>query len=430
MSSFLQLLRENRNYRYTWMGQVVSEVGDHFNNIAVFSLAVKYRDGGMVVTGVFIARALAVILAGPIAGVLLDRWDRKRVMIASDLVRAAVALSFIYTLQNPSSTLLYVLSALLMVASPFFTSGRAAILPSITTKEQLHTANSLTQTTQWSTLTLGAMSGGLSVAQFGYEWAFFLNAMSFLFSAWSISLLRLPGASFRASRKALTENDVLRPWHEYVEGLRYLKSHPLILGIAVINFGWASGGGAAQVLFSLFGEKVFHRGAAGIGILWGCAGAGLLAGGFLAHWLGHKLSFESYKRTIVACYLVHGCSYIAFSQMKQFSLALLFMAISRCAVAVSSVLNFSQLLRHVSDGYRGRVFSTLETVTWGVMMVSMMAAGLASRSYDVRTIGAVSGVLSSLTAFYWLFLDLAGRLPEPALEGVAPEEVEVHEPNL
>lgn len=430
MAGFLQLLHENRNYRYTWMGQVVSEVGDHFNNIAVFSLAVKYADSGMVVTGVLLARAIPAILAGPLAGVLLDRWDRKRIMIVSDLVRAVVAVGFIYTLYRPSSTLLYLFSALLMVASPFFTSGRASILPNITTKEQLHTANSLTQTTQWTTLTIGTMTGGLSVAHFGYEWAFFLNAISFLFSAWSISLLRLPGGTFRAARKALTENDVVRPWHEYVEGLRYMKAHPLMLGIAVINFGWASGGGAAQILFSLFGENVFHRGAAGIGILWGCAGAGLLVGGFIAHRLGPRLSFDGYKRTVVICYLIHGGTYVVFSQMKEFTLALVFMAISRGAVAVSSVLNFSQLLRHVSDQYRGRVFSTLETVTWGVMMLSMLAAGIASRHYDVRTIGAVSGAVSSLTAFYWLFLNMTGRLPEPAAEGVEPEEVEVHEPTV
>jgi len=428
MSGFLQLLRDNRNYRYMWMGQVVSEVGDHFNTIAIFSLAVQYADSGMVVTGVLLARAIPVILAGPLAGVLLDRWNRKRIMIASDLIRAVVALAFIYTLQRPSSTLLYIFSAMLMVASPFFTSGRASILPAIATKEQLHTANSLTQTTQWTTLTIGTMTGGLSVAHFGYEWALFLNAMSFLFSAWAISLLQLSGGTFRAARNALTENDVVRPWHEYVEGLRYMKAHPLMLGIAVINFGWASGGGAAQILFSLFGENVFHRGAAGIGTLWACAGAGLLAGGFVAHRVGPFLSFTGYKRTVVICYLIHGVAYIVFSQMKEFTLALVFMAASRAAVAVSSVLNFSQLLRHVSDQFRGRVFSTLETVTWGVMMLSMLAAGLASRHYDVRTIGAVSGALSSLTAFYWLFLDSTGRLPEPAREGVDPKEVEVHEP--
>ncbi|MBI3681789.1 MAG: MFS transporter [Acidobacteria bacterium] len=430
MAGFLQLLKENRNYRHTWAGQIVSEVGDHFNNVAVFSLAVQHEDGGLIVSGVLLARAIPMMLAGPLAGVLLDRMDRKRIMIASDLIRAMVAMGFIFTIGAPDSKLLYVLSSLLMFASPFFTSGRSAILPSITTPGQLHTANSLTQTTGWTTLTLGAMLGGLSVTQFGYGWAFFLNAMSFLFSAWSIARLRVPAGASKARRKALTEADVMRPLHEYVEGLDYMRKAPLLLGIAVVAMGWASGGGAAQILFSLFGEKVFHRGAAGIGILWASAGVGLICGGALAHRLSRRLTFDGYKRTLTIAYIIHGGSYIAFSQMGNFALACFFMAVSRAAVGLTSVLNVSQLLRHVSDEFRGRVFATLETLSWSVMMLSMLAAGLASQSFGPRTIGAASGLLSSLTAVYWLSLDLSGRLPEPPEEGVDPEEVEVHEPTV
>src|SRR5581483_10013768 len=88
MVSFQTLVRTNPNYRYTWIGQVVSEIGDHFNNIAVFSLALANTRSGLVVSGVMISRAVPAVLAGPIAGVLLDRMDRKRVMIASDLIRA------------------------------------------------------------------------------------------------------------------------------------------------------------------------------------------------------------------------------------------------------------------------------------------------------------------------------------------------------
>ena len=223
MTKFHTLLRDNRNYRYTWMGQVVSEVGDHFNNIAVFSLAVKMTHSPVVVSGVLLARAIPAVLAGPLAGVTLDRLNRKHVMIASDLIRAVVALCFIFTVNGHSTWLLYGLTALLMVASPFFTSGRSSILPSIATKDELHTANSLTQTTQSSTLALGAFLGGTSVMAFGYEWAFVGNALSFLFSALCISRLFLPGRGFRPQRKDLNETDVVRPWHEYVEGLRYMR---------------------------------------------------------------------------------------------------------------------------------------------------------------------------------------------------------------
>jgi MFS family permease len=428
MSDFTRLLQDNRNYRYTWCGQIVSEAGDHFNNVAVLSLAIQETHSGAVIAAIMLSRAIPAILAGPLAGVLLDRFDRRRIMIASDLVRGVIALGFILAIGYRQTWLLYVLSALLMIASPFFTSGRSAILPSIATEHELHTANSLTQTTGWMTLALGAFFGGTTVARFGYQIAFIFNSLSFFFSAICIANLRSVRGHFRAERRSLDETRVARPWHEYREGLGYMVKTPLILGIALIGVGWASGGGAAQVLFTLFSEIVFRRGAEGLGELWGIAGVGLLIGGVFANWLGKRIRFESYKKTVFFVYLLHGGAYVVFSQMQHWGWALAFMCLSRASVAVSSVLNWSRLLKHVDDRFRGRVFSTVETMNWSTMMLSMMAAGVASQHYSIRAIGAVSGLLSSSTAIFWAWANWTGKLPEPAL--ASPEEelemVEIH----
>jgi MFS family permease len=425
LNDFRRLLRRNRNYRYTWIGQVISEIGDHFNNIAVFSLAVETTHSGLVVSGVMLSRAIPAVMAGPLAGVILDRLDRKRIMLASDLIRAVVALAFVLTVHHHKTWLLYGLSALLMFASPFFTSGRTSILPSITSREELHTANSLTQTTQWTTLTVGTLVAGLSAASLGYQWAFVLNSLSFFGSAACIWQLRGAG-SFRAKREALTEEQVVRPWHEYKEGLRYMRSTPLILAIGLVGVGWATGGGAAQILFTVFGEQVFNRGPAGIGIIWSAAGAGLLIGGAVGHAVGSHVNFRNYKRAVAICYVVHGGAYMLFSQMQRFGAALFFIAVSRLGVAVSSVLNVSQMLRRVRDEFRGRVFSTAESLTWSTMMISMAAAGIASQHYGPRTIGLVAGILSSSTAVFWGWADWKGKLPEPEPLAVEPEEVEIH----
>jgi MFS family permease len=425
MSDFTDLLRRNRNYRYTWFGQVVSEVGDHFNNIAVFSLVMSLTGSGKVVSGVLLSRGLAMLAGGPLAGVLLDRFDRRQMMIGSDLFRAAIALGFSLCLLYPKVWLIYLLSALLMFASPFFTSGRASILPSIASKDELHTANSLTQTTQWTSLAIGTMLGGASVTKFGYEWAFLFNALSFVFSALCISRLAV-AHGFKARGESLTEDKTVQPWHDYIEGLRYIRSTPLLLGITGLGVGWATGGGAAQVLFTLFGERVFQRGPAGIGQVWGCAAVGLLIGGTVAHRIGPRLSFNAYKWTVATVYLIHGIAYTLFSQMTQYWAALLFIALSRAAIAISSVLNMTQLLRHVSDTYRGRVFSTLETANWGTMMFSMTACGWATDYYSPRDIGFWSGVVSALTAIPWSLAILAGKLPEPPCDGIDPDDVEVH----
>ena len=433
MAGFAALLKSNRNYRYTWMGQVVSEVGDHFNTIAVFSLILAQTNSGLAVAGVMLSRAIPMLLAGPLAGVSLDRFDRRQLMIWSDLVRAVLAGLFVLGVPLGRSWIIYVLSALMMAASPFFTSGRAAILPAIATKGELHTANAITQTTQWTTTAVGAFLGGFSAATMGYEIAFFLNALSFLFSALCISKLRVPKGGFVAKRNSLDETKVLKPWHDYKEGLRYMGSIPLLAGLGFVSVGWASGGGAAQILFPLFGERVFQRGAMGTGELWGAAGIGLVCGGVFAHWLMPKLSFAQYKKTIAMAYVMHGTSYVCFALAEPYWLALSMIGLSRAAVAVSSVMNVSQILRIVDDAFRGRVFATLETLTWGMMMLSMTAAGLASDHVHTRWIGVASGVLSGCTAIGWLWADMTGRLPEPrpVAHEIPGDEVEVHgEPNV
>lgn len=408
-TSFTELLRSNRNYRYTWIGQVISEVGDNYNNIAVFALAMANTGSGLVVAGVLIARAIPMMLAGPLAGVLLDRIDRRKVMIASDLVRAVIAVAFVLGIPAGRTWLLYVLSALLMFASPFFTAGRAAILPTIATEGELHTANSLSQMTRWSAQTIGSLLGGAWIAGFGYEVAFLLNALSFLASAWCIGRLRIPSGQ-APTRAAILE---VQPWHDYTAGLRYMWGTPLILGIGLISVGWATGGGAAQILFSLFGESVFQRGPAGIGLLFGSGGMGLVAGAIFAHRIGPHLKFATYKHTISIAYLIHGGSYVLFAQSPTFAWALFWIWMSRAAMGVSNVLSTGQLLRYVSNDYRGRVFATIESWSWTTMMVSMAVAGLASEYVSPRVIGAWSGVLSSSTAVWWAWANWKRRLPQP-----------------
>ena len=85
-----------------------------------------------------------------------------------------------------------------------------------------------------------------------------------------------------------------------------------------------------------------------------------------------------------------------------------------------------RFLRHVPDAYRGRVYSTIESSVWSTMMISMMVAGIASQYYSPRSIGSCAGALTSTTAIFWAWAHFTGRLPEPKLEGIDPDEVEVH----
>ena len=160
--SFLDLLRQNRNFRLSWFGQIVSEIGDHFNTISVFSLALQNTRSGLVVSGIMLARAVSDDPgragrrrdARPLGPQAAHAGER--------LFRALVATLVPLRDRAGPPWLLYVLSGLLMFASPFFTSGRTAILPTIASPEELHTANSITQTTRYMGVTLGTLLGGIA----------------------------------------------------------------------------------------------------------------------------------------------------------------------------------------------------------------------------------------------------------------------------
>ena len=240
----------------------------------------------------------------------LDRFDRRKIMIASDLVRSVIALAFILILRSAQRWLLYLLSGAADVRLALLhqrTIGRPAAHH---TPDELHTANALTQTTGWLTLSIGTLLGGMSTMRFGYEWAFVVNAAFF-------RLQRLGHLELRNRRRAISGRS--GSWSSH-HGLRELSQGsereawptcaPLRwswpIGMAYV--GWASGGGAAQVLFTLFGELVFQRGSAGIGIIWSAAGFGLVIGGILAHRLGKRLTFRGYKNAISIGYFIHGAS--------------------------------------------------------------------------------------------------------------------------
>ncbi len=420
MSSFARLLSRNRNYRNLWLGQVVSEIGDHFNSIAVLSMALHMTGSGATVGGAMLARVAPALLAAPLAGVVLDRLDRRRVMISSDLLRAAIAAAHLVLLVYPKTWTLYLLSALLTFAAPFFNSGRAAILPRLVSREDLHAANALTQTTGWLTVAAGTMLGGFSTSWLGYKGAFLINAASFLWSAWAIATLRVEGG-FRPQRAAHPAARHRSGYEEFRDGIRYIRSHPLILGILLLGAGWATGGGAAQILFTLFGESVFAHGPSGTGILWGFAGFGLVAGGLAARkWEGH-IDFRLYKHTVTITFLLHGFFYMLFSVAAGIWQAAAWIFLSRLCVAMNSVMNRTMLLLHVPDRLRGRVFTASEGIVNGVMMISMAAAAVAAATHSPRQIGFVAGALSASTAVFWAWANAAGKLPEPAQDWQEPE---------
>ncbi|KPK09759.1 MAG: hypothetical protein AMJ56_09870 [Anaerolineae bacterium SG8_19] len=126
MSEYVELLRANKDYRLLWLGSVVSQFGDWFNLIASAALIAKLSDTGTAISYLFLARFLPLFLFSPLAGVLADRYERRQVMIASDLLRSATVLGFLLVREPGQIWLLYLLTFLQFALSAIFTPARSA----------------------------------------------------------------------------------------------------------------------------------------------------------------------------------------------------------------------------------------------------------------------------------------------------------------
>ena len=223
------LLKENRNYRYLWFGQIVSLLGDWFNLVASASLVGLLTQSGLAVGSVFVVRMLAPFVVNPIAGVVADRYSRKRILITADLLRAASVLCFLFVRDAGDIWLLYALIALQMALSGFFDPAHTSILPDVAGPEQLGAANAVSSATWSVMLALGAALGGLFSGTFGMYPAFVLDAFTFLLSAALLAQIRVP----KRPASEMGEKTVGAAVREYIYGLRFLGANPDILVAAL-----------------------------------------------------------------------------------------------------------------------------------------------------------------------------------------------------
>src|SRR6187549_2546425 len=184
------ILRNNRNFRLIYIGQTISQLGDWFNAVAVFALLLDLTGSATAVAWMMIVQFLPVAIVGPLAGVVVDRVDRRRLMIVTDLLRGSLVLVLLVIRRPDQVWIAYVVMAIIVGAQGFFEPARTATIPNITSKEELMPANALSSATWSAMLALGASIGGVVTALAGRNVAFVINALSFFASSYFIAQTR------------------------------------------------------------------------------------------------------------------------------------------------------------------------------------------------------------------------------------------------
>lgn len=401
-TGYLALLRKNADFRNLWYGQIISLLGDWFNLIASASLVGQLTGSGLAIGGLFVVRMLAPFLISPLAGVIADRYNRKRILIFADLTRAAVVLVFLLVRRPQDVWLLYTLTAIQLAISGIFFPTRNAILPDIVDRSELGAANALSSATWSVMLALGAALGGLVAGGWGIKPAFIVDALTFLLSALFLSRILYTHTPDRV--KGDMHPRVI--FGQYVDGLRYLKNHPDILFVSTHKAAVAlAATGAFQVVQVRIAEDVFVIGEGGgisLGLLYAVAGIGTGIGPIIARrFTGDR--DKPLRVAILLSYLLTSVGLLIVFPLANLEWTLIGTLLRSFGTGINWVFATQLLLQLVPDEVRGRVFSTeFAFFTLGNALSS--AAGgwlLDSTRLNLQSLTLLMAAVSLLPAIPW-----------------------------
>ena len=400
-AGYWELVRDNANFRRLWIGTVISLLGDWFNTIALYTLVLRLTGSPFALGAVFIFKMLPWALASPIAGVLVDRFDRRRLMIISDLVRAVVVLGFLLIDDVGDVYLVYGLIAAQIMIGSVFIPAKSASIPNITSPRELLTANAL-MSASWSVmLALGAALGGFATEWLGEHTVFVIDSLTYLVSAYFIYRTVIPQATDTPRGPVL--RTALR---EMTDGWRFLRAEPRVGRIALAKMTWAIAGGALVYSLTLLGNEVAPQAlAAGIGILFAARGLGTGIGPIVARavfkdqerWpllIGLFIAFSG------LCYAVVGS--VPWTRTTVISLVMVAHSTSGANWVMSSVL----LQKRTEDRFRGRVFATEWLLVMLADTVSILAASLLLETglLDLRASFLAFALLQIFCGLLWVAL--------------------------
>jgi len=426
-----ELIRGNRNFRNLLAGQFISELGNWFNFIAGLGLVRLVSDASPTAAGFFfVARLIPFAIMSPIAGTFVDRFSRRTVMIATDLVRGIVALSFLLVTDAESLWIAYLATVVLHTAGAFFDGAKNAAAPNLTGQEGLLAGTALLFSTRFLLMAAGSALGGWTAAAFGYQAAFVINAASFFASAYTVWLIpeeatrdektgaRMGSLSFRRPAIASTAvgedpdaaaHAVPRDsfWAELKEGVRYALTDHFAATILIMNVIWAAGGGAINIIFERIGGVYFARTESwnpdiAVAILWTATGLGLGLGMLIAHRTSIYLDRKNWNHHFIGWTLIiHGIMFSTAALMPSLLLFCVVVFVSRTLIGVEYAIQETMFQRSLPDFIRGRI-STLdrgaELTMFGLM--SFVAAEMMFYMTP-QTLTIISGILSGFAGVVW-----------------------------
>lgn len=401
MSKFKEVLK-NRNFCLLWLGQIISQIGDRLDQMALIALVYLRAPGSTLgIAKILSFTIIPVFLIGPIAGVYVDRWDRRRTMFVCDFLRSVLVLTIpLFLFYSKSLVPIYLIIFITFSIGRFFVPAKLSIIPDLVEKKDLLIANSLVNTTGMIAAILGFGISGVVVEWLGAKSGFYLDALSFLISGTLIFLIaKQASASMNLKKVGKEIVEVIRKsiFQEIKEGALYFIKNKNIRFTAGIIFMLWSALGAVYVVLIVFVQKTLHSATKDLGLLIMFLGIGLFLGSLTYGRFGQRFS---HYRIIFVSLVLSGIMLIVFAftihRYPHFMIAAMLSSLLGFLIAPITIAS-NTIIHNASDNsMMGKIFSSLEIVMHLGFLLFMFISSLLAERFSHLLILVIVGCIFSI----------------------------------
>ena len=388
----------NRNFSLMWTGQFVETIGNSLTSIAA-SIYVYRETGSALSVGLMLmATAAPSLLVGLFAGVFVDRYDRKKIMISADVLRG-ILVALIPLLVPLSVVWLYIIVALISAIGQFFDPAHESVLPEVATDEELAAANSLIAISSFGSTAVGFAAAGLIASAADINWAFWVNSVTFFFSAACIMLIRIKPIEAEEETSAAVVIENLKLGMKQLFDTPALKSLFSVQVIVLISFG------LSNTLLLPFAVQALGASEFEYGLQEGLTSIGFVVASLFMAKVFDRLQAGAW---LAISFIGMGIVGMAYSQLSSIPLAIALITFSGFFNAPSSIARRVIVQRATPPEMRGRVSSAFFVARDVFFLIGMGAAGLADYM-DVRLLYLISALMLVAAGALLMFMPELGQ---------------------
>ncbi|MCS0790613.1 MFS transporter [Cytobacillus firmus] len=371
--------KQEANYQKLFWAGVINGIGNRFTQVALLALLYHVTGSGVAIGLLFAIRMAPFFFIAPIGGMLADRFSKKAILVAVDLLRVPAVLALLFVREAGDLWIVYASALLIATGEAIYSPARMSAIPALVKSDRLIFVNAIEQVMIGAVLIIGSSTGGILAYFLGNNAAFMINSLTFLLSAYLISRMVFPAVS-EENRKRTKTSAAISP-------ARLILGSSALIAFFIMMLTMPLANGIDNILVSIYGLEVFDMGELGVGFMYGALGIGLILSSFFSHMIKKGLLILA-----IIFIALEGTGHILLSLAPSFYTALFTVVLITFAGGLGNICLDTVMMKFIPRSRQGTFFGLMQMVSNLSLAISMGAAGFLLEIFDPRTLSLIIGL--------------------------------------